>query len=228
MCGDLIEAEIKKLYYLSKLKHKEEKLQNASLSISHDLINTLSPIISLSELLMYQEYPSALIADLEMIHVAGCNALDLSKNLLDAYKLDAKKLQIHMRPVNLQHFLNRYESDNVDVDISLSAILVCLDAQRIDQVMSNLLANAKDYAKHVVVRAQICGDSVEIAVEDNGIGIPDDKTDLLFQQFALNVNDHIPRSKPRTGLGLYICKGLVELHGGAIRYSTNASGGATF
>ena len=226
ICADLVEGEIKKLHYSNKLKHREKNLQ----TVSHELINTLSPIISLTELMLYQtrKYPNELINDLEMIHVSGCNALDLSKNLLDAYKLDVQKMEIHKKPINLSHFLSHYESETVHVDAPDMGV-VMLDKQRIHQVIDNLLSNALDFADRITVRARINGDSVEIAVQDNGIGIADDKVECLFQQFAATANVSVKRrSKPRTGLGLYISKGLVALHGGKIWYEKNSSAGSTF
>jgi GAF domain-containing protein len=74
ICSNLVESEIKKMYYFRKLKQNEQNMQSISAIISHDLVNSLSPIISITELLLYDSKDANYIEDLEMIHQSGCHA----------------------------------------------------------------------------------------------------------------------------------------------------------
>ncbi len=102
------------------------------------------------------------------------------------------------------------------------------DCDRLDQVLTNLVSNALKYSPaggRVLVRVTRCGDEAEVAVSDEGLGIPPEEQPSLFQPFvrASTTNEQIGG----TGLGLYIVRQIVEAHGGAITLHSAAGRGTT-
>lgn len=229
ICSNLVESEIKKMYYFRKLKQNEQNMQSISAIISHDLVNSLSPIISITELLLYDSKDANYIEDLEMIHQSGCNALTLSRDLLDAYKLDLKKLELVKKNTKISQILGVYcDKDNITIENLVESREVCVDRQRIEQIISNLVLNAQDFGTQITIRVEPVDGAIKISVQDNGIGIPKEKRHILFRQFGENIHADVKRRKPRTGLGLFICKELVELHGGKIWLDEEYCDGAKF
>jgi len=113
----------------------------------------------------------------------------------------------------------------VDVPDELAPVLV--DPVRLDQVLTNLLDNARGYAGAgpVEVVARQAGDAVELRVVDHGPGIPVPERERVFDQFyRLKGGGKRPEG---TGMGLAICRGIVQAHGGLLRVETTPGGGAT-
>jgi signal transduction histidine kinase len=102
-----------------------------------------------------------------------------------------------------------------------------VDSLRLEQVLTNLLDNAVKYSLvggpvEVVLR-RVGSDTVELAVRDRGLGIPAEKRGQLFERFSqVHANGH------RDGLGLYISRQIVEVHGGGIRAEFAPDGGTRF
>jgi signal transduction histidine kinase len=118
------------------------------------------------------------------------------------------------------------------------------DAQRINQVLGNLIKNSIDFVPadngKIDVRVEYYNDpqdtnqkttkkinKILFTVEDNGPGIPSDKIDSMFRKFY-QIDTSLTRKHGGTGLGLVICKGIVESHGGNIWIERNFKGGASF
>jgi signal transduction histidine kinase len=114
------------------------------------------------------------------------------------------------------------------MEISENLAPVDIDATRISQVFDNLLSNAYKYApgSTVVVKAKNRGDHIRLEVIDNGPGIHSDHIPHLFERFyRVPGNTNTVRG---TGLGLYICRKIVEAHGGEIGVETEPEKGSTF
>ena len=96
---------------------------------------------------------------------------------------------------------------------------VYCDERRIDQVITNLIKNAIDFVPantgKITLGVENDENSIIFSVQDNGSGIPQDKIDKLFQKFY-QIDTTMTRKHGGTGLGLTICKGIVEAHGGNI------------
>lgn len=123
-----------------------------------------------------------------------------------------------------------YPEHKIDLDAPTSLPTMRGDPERIGQVLSNLLANACRYSDEgtIVTVTAAGGDGrLEVAVGDQGVGIEPDHFPNLFGRFS-----RIPRKELRhvkgTGLGLYICKGIVEAHGGTISVESEPGSGSTF
>jgi two-component system, OmpR family, sensor histidine kinase KdpD len=116
----------------------------------------------------------------------------------------------------------------VDVDVPEELAPVLVDPVRLDQVLTNLLDNARSYAdaSPVQVVAHQLGDAIELRVMDHGPGIPGPERERVFNQFyRLKRGGRRPEG---TGMGLAICRGIVQAHGGSLRVETTPGGGATF
>ncbi len=114
----------------------------------------------------------------------------------------------------------------LDVQAALPSVLA--DEQRIAQVLDNLLTNAARYSPpntQIGLRARAVNGSVEIAVQDRGPGVPEDKREQVFDKFVRLDGSNQPGG---SGLGLAICRGIVQAHGGRIWVEANPDQGSTF
>ncbi|HEX5692493.1 MAG TPA: ATP-binding protein, partial [Roseiflexaceae bacterium] len=115
-------------------------------------------------------------------------------------------------------------------DQHVPGVMVHADADRLMQVLANILSNAAKFSPSnslVHVAASRSDESVRVAVRDNGPGVPVEFQSRIFQKFA-QADASDTRQKGGTGLGLSIAKAIVERHGGQIGYENHEQGGATF
>lgn len=196
--------------------------------ISHELKTPLNGIIGLTEGLLSnkaehlsEEYNE----DLLLINHSARRLANLVEDILVFYKLKLKNISLEKKPVNLEKIIrvtirfcqsiegtNKVEFIN---DIDANIPLIYGDENRIQQILFNLIGNAVKFTKegNITVSYKKKVDFVEICVEDTGVGIPKDKLDAIFDSYE---QDEISRKSSGNGLGLYITKQLVELHGGTI------------
>src|SRR5581483_10098106 len=107
---------------------------------------------------------------------------------------------------------------------------VVADRERIEEVLQNLLDNAVKYSPwlaHLTVSCRITGDEVIVSVSDAGMGISLRDQEQIFDRFQ-RAGDAHSRSAPGAGLGLYICRAIVEAHGGRIWVESTLRQGSTF
>ena len=155
--------------------------------------------------------------------------LRLLDDLLDAEALREGHLKLDLELVAPAAYLDSYadaaamlgRAGGVSVHVEVEPDLppVHLDRGRIQQVLGNLVANAVKFSRsggRITICAQRRGEDLEIAVRDQGCGIPGEELPHLFQEFA-RTSTSPPGGAKSTGLGLAIVKRLVELHGGTVR-----------
>lgn len=157
----------------------------------------------------------------------------LVSNLLDMSRLEAGTLTIRRDVYHLSDLLARvlrvmdHGEHPLAVDIPSELPPVYVDAARIEVVLRNLLENALKYTppgRPVRVRAYVSGEEMVVRVEDRGPGIPPEHRTRIFDRFY-----RMPGVRAGgAGLGLAICKGFVEAHGGRIWVEDNPEGGAAF
>ena len=152
---------------------------------------------------------------------------DLINDLLDMTRIEAGTLSVSPEPVDLtsmvdnarKAFAGSGHPHDVKVDLTSNLPRVWADRQRIAQVLHNLLSNAAanshDWSP-VTVTASLDGTHVAVSVIDEGAGIAPEVLPLLFTKFSPTQREHGHRPGPGYGLGLAICKGIVESHGGRI------------
>ena len=124
------------------------------------------------------------------------------------------------------------ERHHIEVVAETEYVVACIDPPRVEQIISNLLLNAIKYSPEggrvtIAVRADTPDGEAVISVRDQGIGIPPAQQALIFGRFirADNARD---RGIAGTGLGLYLCRELVERHGGRIWFDSTEGQGSTF
>jgi len=160
--------------------------------------------------------------------------------ILDLSKLEAGKLQLERRPLELDaqaaEVVERFGLSARDKSITLTfrapatPCRVFADEGRIDQVLMNLLGNALKFTPRggaITVEVSRLGDDVELSVRDTGPGIPADEVPLIFERFRQATATHATQS-PGSGLGLVICRHLVEAHGGRIWALSEPGRGSRF
>jgi PAS domain S-box-containing protein len=166
--------------------------------------------------------------------------ITLVEDILEGARLQANRLGVQMEAMDVnrivlesvESFHELAVSQGVRLETKLSPNLhVEADAKRITQVLFNLIDNAIKFTPSggsVHVETRRTEDMVLVAVRDTGAGIRPELVSRLFQPFS-QVHDVMQRTRSGTGLGLYICKGIVELHGGRIWVESPGPGlGSTF
>ena len=165
------------------------------------------------------------------------NMRDLIGDLLDVARIETGSLPVNPEPADVaalvdrarNNFLRAAGRNNLDIDLAPDLPLVMADRMRIVQVIGNLLTNAARHSPEssvIRVSAVRDGSDVEFSVVDEGRGIPTEQLPHLFRRFSQR-EDGDPGGN--TGLGLAICKGIVEAHGGRIRAESDGRGlGARF
>jgi signal transduction histidine kinase len=119
---------------------------------------------------------------------------------------------------------------NLVFDTEVEEVITMCDADKIERVMFNLLSNAIKFTPKggdISVMVSYCNDTVEISIKDTGIGIPEDKLNKIFEKF-MQVDKSFTRDNEGSGLGLYIVKSIVEMHGGTINVVSILKKGSNF
>lgn len=216
-----------------------DRLRRALLnSVSHDLRTPLASILASASSLLDATVPLDDQERKQFLATIEQEANRLARlvgNLLDMSRIEAGAVDPNLVEVWLPDVVNpaiqrarRIPSEQiiaVDVPESLPPVLV--DPVRLEQVVTNLLDNARRYAGSGLVQVRgRCNDStVELRVVDHGPGVPENQREQVFSQFYRL--DSAGR-RGGTGLGLAICRGLVEAMGGRIWVETAPGGGAAF
>ncbi|HEX7188728.1 MAG TPA: ATP-binding protein, partial [Actinomycetes bacterium] len=168
----------------------------------------------------------------ETVNADADRVTRLITELLDIARIDSGRLAVRRQAVDLERVVRRHVAGIVaagqdpatfDVQVHGGIPEMWVDADKLDQVMANLLENAVRHGEgRVTIVVEPEGDGAGVTVMDEGEGIPDEQRDRVFTRFW--------RSGRRggTGLGLYIVRGLVEAHGGRIEVGRAPGGGARF
>lgn len=218
---------------------KDQFLANTS----HELRTPLQGIIGLSEGLYNRAENQASREDLAMVISSGKRLNSLVNDILDFSKLKNFDLELNRKAVELHVLAEVVLRNNLPLIRGKSLQLVNLvpeglptangDENRLQQVLYNLVGNAIKFTEQGYIRigARVRQDSpiklLEMFVEDSGIGIPEDKLEVIFQEFEQG-DGSITREFTGTGLGLSISRRLVELHGGSMWVQSEVGKGSTF
>ncbi len=191
--------------------------------IAHDLRQPLTAILVSVDMLHEHLSPQHEKTILDGLRKAADRLIRMVDDLLDDARISARQLTVERNPANIVSVVNRaveqarmsQPDTTFEVDAPTEA-LALIDQQRIEQVMANLLSNAIKYrdpdtAIHVEVKPT--DEGVRVGVFNRGMPIEQDELSQLFSRFH---RTRSARGKPGIGLGLYVCKGLVEAHGGRI------------
>jgi len=235
------EGTILVFHDLSRLKQLERQREEFVANVSHELRTPLSLIKGYVETLLDGARDNPEVADrfLKIIE-RNANRLDLLiQDLLTISALESGRLKLELQPVNLQslvdkvfnHLQSKADNKNVQLVNELPEFMANGDANRLDQVFTNLVDNAIKYGRVdgvvVVGGRKLDEGKLEISVEDDGPGIPPDALDRVFERF-FRVDKARSRDQGGTGLGLSIVKHIVQSHGGKVGVSSELGQGSRF
>ncbi len=241
-----IEAE-HKLSHAMKKAEESDRLKLAFLSnMSHEIRTPMNAIMGFSSFLTEPNISKDEKKDfVQKIIKNGENLLSIINDILDVSKLETDVLTIENKNFSVKMLLdelydkfNKHKKDVDKDDIKLifnkphnySSLNIYSDPYRINQILSNLLNNAFKYTEKGYVKFgfEYSGESeLVFFVEDSGIGIPIDKSDIIFDHFR-QVDDTHTREYGGTGIGLTIAKKLAEKLNGNLWVSSEESKGSTF
>ncbi|MCE0495327.1 ATP-binding protein [Vibrio salinus] len=211
-------------------------------NISHEIRTPLNGIIGLAEILTMQNLNSAQKEIVEDIEVSSQTLLVLINDILDLSKIESGKLSIAPTLCNVRDIiystvnlvstkaLSHLNELHINIDESVPAH-VYIDGFRYKQIVMNLLSNAVKFTHEGFVKVTLSYDNVSssltCAVNDTGIGIPDDRIEAVFRPFHQG-DSSITRRFGGTGLGLTICDELVGLMDGKINVDSEEGKGSVF
>jgi signal transduction histidine kinase len=208
-------------------------------TVSHELRTPLGFIKGYATTLLRQDAswdPATRVEFLRIIDEEADRLRELIDNLLDSSRLESGTIGMTREPIRIAPLLrsvaeraqSAYPAMSLRLEVADGLPILEIDSTRIAQVLDNLLSNAAKYApgSPVELRARREPEAVVIEVEDHGPGIAPEHVTQMFQRFY-RVPD-TQRAVRGTGLGLYICRKIVESHGGQIGVDSRPGQGTRF
>lgn len=198
--------------------------------ISHDLRTPLTSVKGFLKGMLdgMASTPEKQKMYMEIAYKKACSMDVLLDKLFYFSKLETKNMPMYLMTVNLKSYLSEYcealcpELKGKDCDISFECgsgeYFSEVDKSQFDRVLDNLIENSLKYNGKVKIRVELKGNEAKnvITVSDNGCGVEEEKLGHLFEQFY-RADEFRHTEKVGCGLGLYIVKSIVGLHGGAVR-----------
>ncbi len=238
--GDLKKEVDLKTNELQKANEKLkelDKMKDEFIGIaSHELKSPIQPILGFAELAMAGDIDQKEAWDgvLEL----GTKLQDLANAVLDVSRIERNKLELYLEKVPINDLILEIAKsqkislkkpvvirENLDENIDIE-----IDRIRIAQVFRNLVNNAIKFTQKgsITIETHVYPDQnkIQVKVTDTGLGIPDEILDKIFEKFVTKGNKYEKQSG--TGLGLFLCKGIIKAHGGQIAAHNNFECGATF
>lgn len=209
----------------------------------HDLRSPLSVIKSSADLILTEKDNLSVdqVTDLlNQMKTSSTKLLNIVTNLLDIAKIEAGKIELFIKPANINALLDEIykyyfpqakdHGVNIIADLDQNIKVVNCDIEKIGQVINNLMSNAVKYTEPgdtIFISSRLQKYGVEISVSDTGKGIPDEDKAKLFNKFVQAI-EHKKKNQVGTGLGLSIVKGIIEAHKGKIWIEDTKPHGAKF
>lgn len=223
---------------LTASRHKSEFLAN----ISHELRTPLQAIIGYNDLVredLELECMDTQVEDLNKSNRSAHNLLALINNILDLSKIEAGKMDLYLKPVNIENLVNEAietvlpmantNNNKLKVNIGALSSVLIVDRQKLIQIFLNLLSNACKFTKNGIITFDIFNDKyfIYFSVTDTGVGIEKDKLNYIFEQFT-QVDGSQTRRYEGTGLGMAITQNFCQLMNGTIIVKSELGVGSVF
>jgi two-component system sensor histidine kinase KdpD len=218
---------------------ESERLRNSLLAaLSHDLRTPLTSLVGLSESLAGSKPPltPAQLGLACSLHEEALRMGALVANLLDMARIQSGEVKFNLQWQALEEVVgsalrasaSQLKEHGVSTRLPPDLPLVRFDAVLIERVLCNLLENAAKYTppgSRITIAAELHGLWINVTVADDGPGLPHGREEAVFEKFTRGERES---AKPGVGLGLAICRAIIEAHGGTIRAAASPEGGAAF
>ncbi len=210
--------------------------------VSHELRTPINTIVNFAHILSQGELGQVTdrqIDYLNRIEKSGWHSMSVLNDLLDMAQMNAGEFKLRRKRVDLEVVCEEamtsvrslLENEDVDLIRDYPEIWpqVLVDPKRFQQALLNLLSNAAKYTDkgYITLRVRTHQHTATFAVEDTGIGIPEEHYETVFQEFR-QLDETIARRRIGTGLGLPISRHLIERHGGTLTLHSTVGQGSTF
>jgi NO-binding membrane sensor protein with MHYT domain/signal transduction histidine kinase/DNA-binding response OmpR family regulator len=231
------------LHDITELKKTEQMKREFVSVVSHELRTPLTSIRGSLGLILGGTVGEFSEKAKKLLDIANKNCdrlLLLINDILDMEKIQAGKMDFKLSSIDLTHLIqeaitaNKMYGQKYQVDIQLVDALpdsyVYADPDRLMQVLANLISNAVKFSPHgstVTLSMSRMDNKIRVSVTDQGSGIPKEFQSRLFQKFS-QADSSSTRGKSGTGLGLNICKLIMDKLGGTINFVSEKQGGTTF
>ncbi|HEY6437500.1 MAG TPA: ATP-binding protein [Ignavibacteriaceae bacterium] len=209
--------------------------------VSHEIRTPMMGILGMAEVALDGNIPEEEREHIELVHKSAENLLGIINDILDLSKIESGQLTITPIAFSLHSLIKevtkvfeiRCQQKNINLHLDIDTSIpewIFGDDSRIRQVLINLLGNAIKFTEeghiHLKIRKKF-GNTMEIQIIDSGIGIPEDKIGDIFEAFR-QADSFIERQYGGTGLGLTICKKIVNKMGGNIQVQSTVGKGSNF
>jgi signal transduction histidine kinase len=214
---------------------REERTIELIATVSHEIRSPLTTIKGFTKTLLDRWSRLDDDTKIEMLKAINDDADRVTRiltELLDVSRLETGKLSLHLRPVDIGQLARDVivvlspRSTKHSIELDGDDVEVMGDPDKLRQVLTNFIENAQKYTDGgtITVNCAAKGKLGIVSVSDEGPGVPPDMVERVFEKFARR---ELPGSPTGTGLGLYICRGLIEAQGGEIGLRLE-DGGSTF
>jgi signal transduction histidine kinase len=242
-------VRVRSVLRIAEAEKQMRKLQQAFYSmVVHDLRNPIGAILGFTDLLL--EDKDILTKDhfemISEINRADIHLLKIVKDLMELSQFESGEYLLHRHPVDLKEIVNEVSErvkvmriqKNIAVDIQTGIITpLNVDPDRFAEVFENLFDNALRFtpvngrisvmAENIFSQHASDAHSVRIEITDTGRGIPEDELPTLFDKNRIMI-PKFRKAESRTGLGLVICREIIEAHGGTIGVESVVGKGSKF
>jgi two-component system sensor histidine kinase KdpD len=241
-CASLLAISLERIHYIdvaqrSTVQIESERLRHSLLAaISHDLRTPLAALVTMAETLVAEGSSDRGTETARRLREAAMRMASQVGNLLDMARLQSGEVRLKRQWLPLEEAIGgalramagTIAPERVRVALPADLPLLHVDPVLFERVLCNLLENAHKFSpagSPITIAASATAERVVITVDDEGPGLPKNREEAIFEMFERGRRED---SVSGVGLGLAICRAIVDAHGGTIRGETRAGGGARF